>query len=62
MSMNMLEEVDNQSYERHFLHVDHHCAGVFRVPVFRLRFSYERPGMNHCDYTPESGWECYRYY
>lgn len=29
---------------------------------YRLRFSYERPGMNHCDYTPETGWACYGYY
>jgi hypothetical protein len=29
---------------------------------YRLRFSYERPGMNHCDYTPETGWICVGYF
>ncbi|GAK58316.1 hypothetical protein U27_05290 [Candidatus Vecturithrix granuli] len=29
---------------------------------YRLRFSYEQPGMNHCDYMPETGWKCYGYY
>jgi hypothetical protein len=29
---------------------------------YTLGFSYERPGMNHCDYAPETGWECYGYY
>ncbi len=27
-----------------------------------LRFSYEGPGMNDCEYTPETGWVCHGYY
>ncbi len=29
---------------------------------YRLAFSYTGPGMNHCTYTPEAGWDCYGYY
>ena len=29
---------------------------------YRLEFSYERPGMNHCTYTPVGGWECEGYF
>ncbi len=29
---------------------------------YALRFSYTGPGMNHCTYTPEEGWDCYGYY
>ena len=25
---------------------------------FKLRFSYEGPGMNNCDFTPEIHWHC----
>lgn len=25
---------------------------------FKLRFSYEGPGMNNCDYTPDNRWHC----
>ena len=29
---------------------------------YSLEFSYTGPGMNHCSYTPEGGWDCYGYY
>lgn len=29
---------------------------------YTLEFSYLGPGMNHCTYTPEAGWDCYGYY
>lgn len=25
---------------------------------YSLEFSYAGPGMNHCAYTPEAGWDC----
>jgi hypothetical protein len=30
--------------------------------AYSLRFSYTGPGMNHCTYTPDAGWDCYGYY
>jgi hypothetical protein len=29
---------------------------------YTLSFSYTGPGMNHCIYTPEKGWNCSGYY
>ena len=29
---------------------------------YELEFSYEGPGMNRCQYFPDSGWNCYGYY
>ena len=29
---------------------------------YSLTFSYQRPGMNQCVYTPETGWESYGYF
>jgi hypothetical protein len=29
---------------------------------YSLEFSYVGPGMNHCSYSPEAGWDCYGYY
>ncbi len=29
---------------------------------YSLEFSYTGPGMNHCAYTPEAGWDCYGFY
>ena len=29
---------------------------------YQLEFRYEGPGMNICDYSPETGWKCGGYY
>lgn len=29
---------------------------------YQLEFSYVGPGMNHCTYTPQDGWDCYGFY
>lgn len=29
---------------------------------YTLAFSYLGPGINHCTYAPEAGWDCYGYY
>ena len=29
---------------------------------YRLTFSYQGPGMNHCTHDPERGWRCHGYY
>lgn len=41
---------------------DHPIEYQRTAASYRLRFSYEGPGMNRCDFSPETKWVCSGYY